>query len=99
MGHDTGKTCRCIATHRPAPLELEKHHIWPLGMGGPDTADNIEWLCPTTHTNAHELLRAMVKIQQILPFQHFVDLYEQPVSRHAYEVACEGFRRWQAAAS
>lgn len=57
MGHDQGQTCVCVADHRPSPQELHRHHVWPLAEGGPDTEDNLVWLCPTSHVNVHELLR------------------------------------------
>ena len=49
------EVCRCVGTHTPQPGHPEKHHIWPLGTGGPDTPENIIWVCPTTHTNVHLL--------------------------------------------
>lgn len=58
MSHDHGKVCTCVADHNPEPQELHRHHIWPLAQGGPDTEENIAWLCPTSHVNVHELLRA-----------------------------------------
>ena len=39
----------------------EVHHIWPLGMGGSDVAANRVAICPTGHTNVHDLLRAALK--------------------------------------
>lgn len=98
MSHDSGQRCTCMAEHRPAPLELERHHIWPVGMGGPDIDSNIVWVCPTTHTNTHELLRAMVGVKGVIRYSVFDGQYEQPVSRRAYDLAVEGFMRWQAGA-
>lgn len=49
--------CGCVATHSPTCRTTHAHHIWPLGMGGPDTADNIVHVCPNTHASAHQLLR------------------------------------------
>lgn len=57
MGHDHGRTCVCVADHRPRPAELNRHHIVPLYAGGPDVETNIAWVCPTTHVSTHELLR------------------------------------------
>lgn len=37
--------------------ELHRHHVWPLSEGGPDTPENLLWLCPTMHVNVHELWR------------------------------------------
>lgn len=55
--HDAGQRCPCVVYHRPLPMELERHHVWPAGADGPTVPGNIAWLCPTTHTNVHELLR------------------------------------------
>lgn len=94
MSHDDGRRCHCQSEHRPAPLELERHHVWPLGLGGPDEDWNSEFVCPTTHRNAHELLREMMRQDRSVPYQDFLGAYEQPVSRWAYELARVGYQRW-----
>lgn len=96
MSHDHGRACLCRATHAPHPLELERHHVWPLGMGGPDTADNVVWTCPTTHTNTHELLRLLMRVGP-LTWGEVGAMYDVPVSRYAYDLAVEGYRRVLAA--
>ncbi len=48
--------CQLHTRHVPAPLWIERHHIQPLGMGGPDEADNWLWCCPTGHFNIHALM-------------------------------------------
>lgn len=88
MSHDAGHFCYCVATHNPRPLELERHHIQPLAMQGPDIVANVVWICPTTHTNVHEILRTFVKAEKILP-----RVVGQPP--YSYKVAVEGFRRWR----
>lgn len=50
--------CPCVANHTPEPRELHRHHVWPLGKGGPDVRENLRWLCPTSHASAHRLWRA-----------------------------------------
>lgn len=94
MSHDRGKVCICVATHRPEPLELERHHIWPLGMGGADVETNVAWVCPTTHTNVHELLRHMMKAGP-LTWREVLAMYDRPVSRYAYQLAILGYLRWR----
>lgn len=49
--------CQCVASHSPACRATHAHHVWPLGMGGPDTPDNIVTVCPNTHASTHQLLR------------------------------------------
>lgn len=56
-GNDPRYTCKCVSKHVPRPLELHKHHVWPLGEGGPDVRENLVILCPTTHSNVHRLWR------------------------------------------
>lgn len=98
MSHDDGRVCACRVTHAPHPLELERHHVYPLGMGGDDSESNVVWVCPTTHTNTHELLRLMVRALRVLSWGELLDAYDVPVSRYAYELAVDGFNRWQVSA-
>jgi hypothetical protein len=97
VSHDHGRTCLCVADHRPAPLELAKHRILPGDHGGTYEPDNVVWLCPTTHVNTHELLRLIVARRGDLPWSVVTGLYEQPVSRYAFHLAHEGWRRMAAA--
>jgi hypothetical protein len=87
------RECLCVAEHRPTPLAYESHHIWPLGMGGPDTPANRVWLCPTAHTNAHEILRELMR-RGPLSWRDVLDLFPVQVSRYAYRVALAGHRAW-----
>ncbi len=57
MSHDADKVCVCVRHHSPKPAELHAHHVWPVFMGGPEKGQLV-WLCPTSHTNVHELIRA-----------------------------------------
>lgn len=94
MSHDEGLVCPCVAEHRPAPLELNLHHIWPLYLGGPDTAANKTPVCPTTHVNVHELLRVFLSPVGILTFSECSAAWPQPVSRYAYKLAMQGYLCW-----
>lgn len=96
MSHSHGAVCLCVAEHRPAPLDGEFHHVWPLGMGGPDVEENLTFLCPTAHTNVHAILRLHVKADRVLTWTEVGARFEEPVSRYAYSLACLGFRRWKA---
>ena len=92
MSHDTGMVCMCMIDHRPYPLELEIHHIWPIGMGGSRIDANEVAVCPTTHMNTHELLRLFMKTGHEVSWYDVGMLYDVPVSRYAYELALRGFR-------
>lgn len=56
-GNDSRYNCKCVSKHVPRALELHRHHVWPLGEGGPDAGENLVVLCPTTHSNVHRLWR------------------------------------------
>lgn len=51
-----GKKCPCVGKHVPLPTVLHRHHIVPLGMGGPDIPENEIDICPNAHYNIHDLL-------------------------------------------
>lgn len=88
-GHDEGQVCACVSSHVPKPMELNKHHIHPLGMGGEDVPANVVWLCPTAHANVHELLRAWVKYEGEPPWE-----IRRNFSPYIRDVAEDGYRRW-----
>lgn len=54
-----GDHCEVHLTHRPRPLQLHTHHIWPLGMGGSRDKPNTVRTCPTGHANIHVNLRRL----------------------------------------
>lgn len=90
-GHDDGQVCVCVSNHNPNPMELNRHHIHPIGFDPPgeNAEHNIVWLCPTAHANVHELLRAWVKYEGEPPWsirKHF--------SPYIRDVAEDGYRRW-----
>ena len=54
-----GRNCQ-VHRHREL-VPLERHHIWPKAMGGPDTPDNLMDLCANAHGSAHNLLTLMLR--------------------------------------
>lgn len=76
-GHDAGQFCDCVTDHNPNPMELHRHHILPLAEGGDSSEGNLVWLCPTSHVNVHELLRAWKQYEGIPPW------YEDPATEFA----------------
>jgi hypothetical protein len=71
--------------HWPPTQEVQLHHVWPLGMGGPDVLGNKIPVCPTGHRNIHKAMR---------------DLNDNlPLAGTAKErqYAISGFKQWQAA--
>ncbi len=57
---ETSRACEVHTQHYPRPHENHLHHVWPLGMGGPDIPENIVVVCPTGHSNIHVLLRQWI---------------------------------------
>ena len=90
MGHDRDRKCVCVKNHHPEPLELHKHHIWPLAEGGPDVDGNVVWVCPTTHANIHEILRGLIKTGGTTPWRTLITLPKYPV-----KIARLGYRYMQ----
>lgn len=85
--------CLCVAEHRPPTLELEWHHVWPLGEGGPDVAANKLLLCPTTHGNVHVLFRRFKTLGRVATYSEISAWSPFVVSRYAYGVAKTGYER------
>ena len=89
---DQTLTCACVAEHRPPPLELHRHHVWPLALGGPDVEDNLIDLCPTTHASVHVVLRNLLRYgvltrhetQDVIPGDRVVAGYAHDVALHGY---------------
>lgn len=53
----TSQPCQVHKRHIPEPRQNQRHHVFPLGEGGPNIEDNIVVSCPTGHMNIHMLLR------------------------------------------
>src|SRR5690348_7652407 len=53
-----GMTC-AVHKHR-SYVPLERHHVWPLGMGGPDEPENLITVCCNGHYEIHEYLRQLM---------------------------------------
>jgi len=55
-----------VTNHAPPVHLVEFHHVWPLGMGGPDVRENTVLVCPTTHSETHRLINA-TRHHRVLP--------------------------------
>lgn len=53
----TVQPCMVHKRHSPETHINHRHHVWPLGEGGPNIEDNIIVVCPTGHVNIHDLLQ------------------------------------------
>jgi hypothetical protein len=81
-----GDRCLVHRYHRPPVLETEVHHVWPLGMGGPDEPANRLPVCPTGHSNIHRVLRALVAGKPV-----------PKCTRAEMRLAVRGFTAWMQA--
>jgi hypothetical protein len=58
------------AVHRHASwVPIERHHVWPLGLGGPDAAANKIPVCANGHYAIHELLDRLLKTGGQVPWE------------------------------
>lgn len=78
------RPCLCVKRHSPMANHNVLHHIWPLGMGGPDTKSNLIPLCPTTHSEVHFILASFVKANKELPRR-------TGQGEYAYKLAVQGW--------
>lgn len=60
-----GVSC-AVHKHRTY-VPMERHHRWPIGMGGPDVAANIVTLCCNGHYEVHEYLRQLILHGGVVP--------------------------------
>lgn len=57
--HIPGDQCQVHKGHRPAVHRTAVHHIWPLGLGGPNVAANKVNICGTGHDTIHTNIHAL----------------------------------------
>jgi hypothetical protein len=50
----------CLVHAHRAWVPIEQHHVWPLGMGGPDEPGNRISVCPNGHYMIHEFIRQLI---------------------------------------
>jgi hypothetical protein len=65
----TVQPCQLHKRHLPESHINHRHHVWPLGEGGPDIEDNIVIACPTGHTNIHHLLTEFKMLMGKVPYE------------------------------
>lgn len=78
--------CPCRSEHAPPVPFTHAHHVWPLYAGGPNTPDNIAYICPATHDWVHVITRAVEKVGAVVP-------RDRTWPHHAYALAVEGWNR------
>jgi hypothetical protein len=71
-GVKMGTTCVLHAHREWVPIE--QHHVWPLGMGGPDIAANKISVCCNGHYSIHAVIDHHIRYGEDPPWelmQHF----------------------------
>lgn len=57
------------AVHRHRELvPINAHHIWPMGMGGPDVPSNRVNVCANGHYAIHEYMRRLINTGGQIPW-------------------------------
>lgn len=64
----TSQPCQIHKKHIPESHINHRHHVWPIGEGGPDVSDNIIIVCPTGHGNLHDLLNQFKMLMGRVPY-------------------------------
>jgi hypothetical protein len=64
----TQQPCTVHNKHTPTSHINHEHHVWPLGHGGPDIAENKIVVCPTGHYNIHALLQEYLTAHGDVPY-------------------------------
>jgi hypothetical protein len=86
MGTECG-----VHRHREL-VPLERHHVWPKGLGGPDTKENIVQVCDNAHGSIHSLLDYYIDFGGEVPWK-----IRRNYGLGVRQLAKEGWDRIQAA--
>lgn len=86
-------SCECVSRHSPTCRSVHRHHVWPLGMGGPDEPWNVVRICPNQHTMTHRLIRLWGYRYDGEP-PWWIRRHFSPVARALAE---QGWRAWDGA--
>lgn len=83
----TTQPCVLHPKHTPPSHIQHKHHVWPLGHGGPDTPENLIVVCPTGHYNIHRLIEEYITTRGEAPYSltRQYSLQERRVARLGYD--------------
>lgn len=87
----TTRPCEIHKRHDPRPHRQVLHHVWPLGLGGPDIDENQVAACDTGHYSVHTLLDAWRKAKGDPGYQ-----VRRGYARREQELARIGYLRYAA---
>jgi hypothetical protein len=69
-GHDVYRMpmgTNCLVHKHTEWEPIERHHLWPLGMGGPDVDSNKISVCANGHYSIHEFIRQLMLHDGVVP--------------------------------
>lgn len=84
-----GTECACHKHREYVPTE--KHHVWPLGMGGPNVEANKILVCANAHYSIHAVIDLLIK--------HDGNPPTEQMRKFGYKVrryAKQGYSEWKA---
>lgn len=90
MTHAGEVECGCCVNHTPHPVDVEVHHVWPQGQGGPDVPSNRVNLCPNGHSAVHWLLLRYKKHNGLPPWDD-----RRRLNPYLRQIADRGWRSLQ----
>lgn len=64
----------CLVHTHGEWVPLERHHVWPLGMGGPNIPANVISVCANGHGSIHAYLDHLIRYGEDVPWdlrKHF----------------------------
>jgi hypothetical protein len=79
----------CAVHRHRSWVPLEVHHVWPLGMGGPDTPGNKISLCADGHGEVHGFLDLLVRGRGSVPWLKAIRY-----GRKVRALARRGYEQW-----
>jgi hypothetical protein len=59
----------CAVHHHDDYVPIEAHHVWPLGMGGPDRPGNKVKVCANGHYLIHGYLDLLITYGDEVPWE------------------------------
>jgi hypothetical protein len=62
MGHE------CVCHIHEVMVPMERHHVWPLGDGGPNIESNLITVCCNAHYSIHAFLDMLWRNNGIVPW-------------------------------
>ena len=59
----------CVVHRHTSWVPLERHHVWPLGMGGPNVDANKITVCANGHYSIHAFMDHLIEYAGQVPWK------------------------------